>query len=206
MAMTETALGELLSKDLSGLDVAALMVDGCISPRPAVSPWASTSRHQAPVGAGGGFPRERHRGHRPAGRPARTRPRCEPPDTGGYRRVQGGAPRVDDVLERPVIQRCQIHYGEREIMWSRRECDRGGAAQDQRPRRKPTRSSKIAAPRNAAFSRLSSFSPAIPPSWYWGVCRHRPRLGVPTCTVSPCRHRPAGQPRPSQPTPTRADR
>ena len=56
MAMTETALGELLSKDLSGLDVAALMVDGCISPRPAVSPWASTSRHQAPVGAGGGFP------------------------------------------------------------------------------------------------------------------------------------------------------
>jgi hypothetical protein len=38
--------------------------------------------------------------------------------------------------------------------------DLDGHAARREPRRKPTRSSKIAAPRNAAFSRLSSFSPA----------------------------------------------
>jgi putative transposase len=44
VAMTETALAELLSRDLSGLDLVALMIDGCTSPRPAVWwRWASTS-------------------------------------------------------------------------------------------------------------------------------------------------------------------
>jgi putative transposase len=36
VAQTETALAELLSADLSQLDLVALMVDGCTSPRPAV--------------------------------------------------------------------------------------------------------------------------------------------------------------------------
>jgi putative transposase len=31
VAATETALAELLARDLSGLDLVALMVDGCIS-------------------------------------------------------------------------------------------------------------------------------------------------------------------------------
>ena len=42
VAMTETALAELLSQDLSGLDLVALMIDGCISPNPAVW-WPSVS-------------------------------------------------------------------------------------------------------------------------------------------------------------------
>lgn len=46
VAMTETALAELLAADLSGLDLVVFMIDGvCISPNPAASwRWASTSR------------------------------------------------------------------------------------------------------------------------------------------------------------------
>jgi putative transposase len=42
VTMTETALAELLSQDLSGLDLVALMIDGVHSPSPAVS-WPSVS-------------------------------------------------------------------------------------------------------------------------------------------------------------------
>ena len=72
VAMTETALAELLSRDLSGLDLVALMIDGvhfaescCV-----VAAWYRHRRGQAPAGAGGGLDRERDLGHRPAGRAA----------------------------------------------------------------------------------------------------------------------------------------
>src|SRR3954470_3913292 len=65
VAMTETALAELLSQDLSGLDLVALMIDGgalrrillCGRPRY----WHR--RGQASAGAGGGLDGERDLGH-----------------------------------------------------------------------------------------------------------------------------------------------
>jgi hypothetical protein len=70
VAMTETALAELLSRDLSGLDLVALMIDGvhfaescCV-----VALGIDLEGTKAPAGAGGGLDGERHAGHPPARR------------------------------------------------------------------------------------------------------------------------------------------
>ena len=48
VAQTQTALAQLLSAELSWLDLVALMVDGCTSASTAVwSPWASASASRA---------------------------------------------------------------------------------------------------------------------------------------------------------------
>ena len=93
VAMTETALAELLSPDLSGLDLVALMIDGvhfaescCV-----VALGIDIDGHQASAGAGGGLDGERDAGHRPAGGPAGAGPGRDPPDAGRPRRVQGAA-------------------------------------------------------------------------------------------------------------------
>ena len=72
VAMTETALAELLAQDLSGLDLVALMIDGVHFAEIVLRRGAGHRHrgHQASAGAGGGLDRERHAGHRPAGRPA----------------------------------------------------------------------------------------------------------------------------------------
>ena len=72
VAMTETALAELLSQDLSRLDLVALMIDGvhfaascCV-----VALGIDIEGNKHPAGAGGGLDRERHAGLRVAGGPA----------------------------------------------------------------------------------------------------------------------------------------
>ena len=71
VAMTETELAELLSGDLSGLDLVALMIDRAL--RRVLLCGGTGHRHgrgQAPAGAGGGLDRQRNPGHRAAGRSA----------------------------------------------------------------------------------------------------------------------------------------
>lgn len=84
VAMTETALAELLTKDLSGLDLVALLVDGVHFAKTlsVVALGIDIERCQAPVGPGGGRPAERGLD---AG--------CESSGAGGYQRVQGAASR-----------------------------------------------------------------------------------------------------------------
>jgi hypothetical protein len=93
VAMTETALAGLLSQDLSGLDLVALMIDGgalrpillCCGPR------YRYRRDQASVGVGGGIDGERDAGDRAAGGPAWAGPGRDPRDAGRDRRVQGSS-------------------------------------------------------------------------------------------------------------------
>ena len=72
VAVTETALGELLAADLSGLDLVALMVEEGALRRALLrgGPGHRHRRDQAPVVAGGRLHRERHPGARAAGRAA----------------------------------------------------------------------------------------------------------------------------------------
>jgi len=93
VAMTETALAELLSRDLSGLDLVALMIDGGALRRIVLRRGAGDRHrgHQAPAGAGGGLDGERHPGHRAAGGFAGTGSGRHPSDAGGPGRVQGAA-------------------------------------------------------------------------------------------------------------------
>ena len=93
VAMTETALAELLSRDLSGLDLVALMIDGvhfaescCV-----VALGIDIDGRQASAGAGGGLHGERDLGHRAAGGPAGAGSGRHPPDAGRPGRVQGAA-------------------------------------------------------------------------------------------------------------------
>jgi putative transposase len=67
VTMTETALAQLLSRDLSGLDLVALMIDGvhfaescCVV---ALGIDIDGTKYQVPAGAGGGLDRERDPGH-----------------------------------------------------------------------------------------------------------------------------------------------
>ncbi len=93
VAMTETALAELLAADLSALDLVALMIDGvhfgesvCI-----VALGIDHAGTKHPAGAGRGVDGERHRRHRPAGRPARPGAGRDPPHPGRHRRGEGAA-------------------------------------------------------------------------------------------------------------------
>ena len=112
VAMTETALAELLSADLSGLDLVALMIDGvhfaescCV-----VALGIDIDGHQAPAGAGGGLDGERHAGLAGCWSDLRergldvTRPMLVGID--GSKALRKA---VLDVLDHPVIQRCQLH-------------------------------------------------------------------------------------------------
>jgi hypothetical protein len=98
-AMTETALAELLTADLSGLDLVALMIDGVhFAESCCILLWASASTGQASAASGGGLDGERDVGHRGVGGSAGAGPGCDPPDAGRPRRVQraaqGGARRA----------------------------------------------------------------------------------------------------------------
>jgi Transposase, Mutator family len=67
-------------------------------------------RGQASAGAGGGLHGERDSGHRPVGGSARAGPGCDPPDAGRPGRLSKALRKaVVDVLDHPVIQRCQLH-------------------------------------------------------------------------------------------------
>jgi hypothetical protein len=95
VAATERALAELMSADLSGLDLVALMVDGIRVAEHCgvVTLGHHYRRHQGPAGAGRGRDRERHGHPRPARRDARPRAGGHPAHPGGDRRCQGAAPR-----------------------------------------------------------------------------------------------------------------
>ncbi len=108
VAGTETALGELLAQDLSGLELVALMVDGvhfaghlCV-----VALWHRHRGREASAGAGRGLDREHHVGPRPAGRAARAWPGHHPADPGrpGRRQSAGrrGAGGVRPAGNRPL--------------------------------------------------------------------------------------------------------
>ena len=91
VAMTETALADLLAADLSGLDLVALMIDGvhfadhlCV-----VALGIDIDGTKHPLGAGRGIDGEHHPGPGPAGRAARPRPGRHPADPGRPGRRQG---------------------------------------------------------------------------------------------------------------------
>jgi putative transposase len=88
---TETALGELLARDLSGLVVVALMVDGVhfADHLVVVAPRHWHRRHQAPLGRGRRLHRGGHAGYRFHGRPEGQGPRCDQAGPGRHRRLQG---------------------------------------------------------------------------------------------------------------------
>ena len=118
VAMTETALAELLSQDLSGLDLVALMIDGvhfaetcCIvalgidiegNKHPLALVEGSTENATLVTGLLVGL---RERGLDV------TRPMLVGLD--GSKALRKA---VVDVLDRPVIQRCQLHYADVRIM------------------------------------------------------------------------------------------
>ena len=91
VAMTEHALGDLLGKDLTDLDLVAIMIDGvhfadhlCV-----VALGIDIDGHLASARAGRGLDREHHPGPWPAGRLARARPGRHPADPGRPGRRQG---------------------------------------------------------------------------------------------------------------------
>jgi putative transposase len=131
VAATETALAELMTADLSTLDLVVLMVDGvhfaehtCVV---ALGIGVDGTKHPLALVEGStenvtlvtdllvGL-RERHLDV--------TRPILAVLD--GSKALSRA---VRDVFDKPIIQRCQQHYGERGIMWSGRGHDQGGAAQ-----------------------------------------------------------------------------
>ena len=74
VAATEHALAELLARDLSGLDLVALMVDGVnVAAHCCVVALGITGEGPRSPSPGRGRDRERHRRHRPARRTARPR-------------------------------------------------------------------------------------------------------------------------------------
>lgn len=94
VAATETALAELLTADLSGLDLVAFMVDGvhfadscCV-----VALTDHAGRHEGAVVAGRGLDGERDAGHRADRRSAGAWAGRHPAGAGGPGRVQGAAP------------------------------------------------------------------------------------------------------------------
>ena len=93
VATTESALAELMSADLSGLDLVAIMVDGANFGDHLVRlcPRDRHRRHQAPAGRGGRRHRERHGGEAPLRRPARPAAGRDPPDPVRPRRLHGAA-------------------------------------------------------------------------------------------------------------------
>jgi len=111
VAATETALAELMSRDLSGLDLVAFMAGGvhfgehtCV-----VALGIGIDRGQAPPRRGGGLDRERRRGDGPDHRAARPRPGHQQAHPGRPRRSQGVVEGGQDVFAKPVIHRCQQH-------------------------------------------------------------------------------------------------
>src|SRR5690606_36860529 len=95
IAATEKALGELMTADLYGLELAALMIDGLHFARALLRGRAGhrRRRHQAPARPGRRVDRGCHPGPRAAGRPARTRPGGHLSGAGGAGRRQGAPPR-----------------------------------------------------------------------------------------------------------------
>ena len=88
---TETALAELMSRDLSELDIKVLMLDGeHMAERCVVVALAITADGtKVPVGAVGRLDGEQDRGPLAAGRPGRARPSFRRWAAGGHRRRQG---------------------------------------------------------------------------------------------------------------------
>ena len=93
VAMTETALAELLSRDLSGLDLVALMIDGvhfaescCV-----VALGIDIEGTKHPLALVEGSTENATLVYRVAGGPAGAGPGRHPPDAGRDRRVQGAA-------------------------------------------------------------------------------------------------------------------
>jgi len=108
VAMTETALGELLTADLSGLDLVAIMVDGvhfaehcCVV---ALGIGVDGTKH--PLAVVEGSTENTTLVTRPDRRAARTWPRRHPPDPRRAGRVEGAAPsgarRVRPPGDRPL--------------------------------------------------------------------------------------------------------
>jgi len=91
VAMTEHALADLLAKDLTNLDLVALMIDGvyfaehlCV-----VALGIDLDGTKHPLGLVEGIHGEHHRGQGAADRASRPWPGHHPPDPGGARRRQG---------------------------------------------------------------------------------------------------------------------
>src|SRR6478672_9346555 len=87
---TETALGELMARDLAGEDIKVLMLDGeHMAERCVVVALAITADHEGSGRAVGRFHGEQDRGPLAAGRPGRARPGRRRWAAGGHRRRQG---------------------------------------------------------------------------------------------------------------------
>ncbi len=111
VAMTETALVDLLAVDVSDLDLVALMIDGvgfadqlCV-----VARGNRYRRNDASARRGGGIDGENHPRQEPAGRAARTGTGQQHADPRGPQRRHGAQGAVEEVFDQPVIARCQIH-------------------------------------------------------------------------------------------------
>lgn len=94
VAMTKSALAELMSADLSGLDLVAIMIDGAnFADHPCVARPGHRHRwHQVALGRGGGRHRERNGGQAPPRRLEGAGPRCQKAHAVRDRRLQGPAP------------------------------------------------------------------------------------------------------------------
>jgi len=119
VARTQTALAELLAADLSGIDPVAVLVDGvgfaeqlCV-----VALVIDAEGRKHPVGLREGSTENATlvtdllAGLRERGLDT-TRPLLAVLD-GAKALVKG----VKQVFDQPLVQRCQVHYAERRIMW-----------------------------------------------------------------------------------------